>query len=72
MSKEEGMLKTVIAVVVLPVIGAALAASVAIVFPQVIETIFYRVFGETFGPFVVLGANDESSSKEAIRGRSRT
>jgi hypothetical protein len=54
--------------IVLPTIGAAIAAYVAWEVPQVAEKIYVGYVGQPFGPFVVLGANDEGSSKQPTRG----
>jgi hypothetical protein len=54
--------------VVLPVVGAALGAFVALEVPPVTEKIRAWLGGKTFGPFVVLGTNDEGSSKDPTRG----
>ena len=63
--KEE---RTIWEKIILPAVGAAIAAFVALEVPYVVTKIYDRYFGNAFGPFVVLGANDEGNAKEPLRG----
>ena len=56
------------AVIALPLIGAFLAAIVSAEFPEVHDKIVAWVGGRSFGPFVILAANDEGSVDQPLRG----
>jgi len=53
-------------VVGLPVLGAALIAMVQVLFPEILEKMKRYVLGSTFGPYVMLRANDTNTSDSAV------